>query len=249
MHKVVILLLAFTLIMPCLIVVNPAFASENDAKNIVENTWTEKAPMPTARSNFGVAVVDGKIYVIGGTDGINEEYDPTTDTWTTKAPMPTGRSALAVASCGSKIYCIGGDLGNASGGNPTNVTEVYDPSTDSWTTKAPMPTARFSLQANVIGDKMYLIGGFPYPDKSCINEVCDSATDSWTTATSIPRTVAGYVSVVANDNIYVIDSGATEIYDTAKRYSQWNVEPRSSAATTKRRYVSYTFGSGGNYRC
>jgi len=43
------------------------------------------APMPTARSGFGVAVVDGKIYAIGGQIGagtvrseftVNEQYIP-----------------------------------------------------------------------------------------------------------------------------------------------------------------------------
>jgi hypothetical protein len=180
-----------------------------------ENTWTQKTPMPTARSNFGVAVVDGKIYAIGGTNGINEEYDPVTDKWTTKAPMPTGRMNLAVASYGGKIYCIGGDV--EGDGNPTAINEVYDPATDSWTTKASMPTARYSPIASVVDGKIYLIGGFPYPDVSCVNEVYDPATDSWSNATSIPRTVAGCVSAVVNDKIYVIDSEATEIYDSSTR--------------------------------
>ncbi len=225
------LLVITALLASSLIVVKPTLASNT---SMVENSWTEKNPMPTARSSFGVAVVAEKIYAIGGTDGINEEYNPATDTWTTKTSMPRGRANLAVVSFEGKIYCIGGDLGgDVIGGNPTNVTEVYDPVTDSWTTKAPMPTARFSLQANVVGDKIYLIGGFPYPDKSCLNEVYDPATDSWTTATPIPRTVAGYVSTVVNDKIYVIDSGATEIYDTAKgTWSQGVAPPLQSEDTS-----------------
>jgi hypothetical protein len=54
-------------------------------------TWTQKADMPTARFIPGSAVVDGKIYVIGGAPvsmgatAVVEEYDPATDTWTTRA--------------------------------------------------------------------------------------------------------------------------------------------------------------------
>ena len=52
--------------------------------------WTEKAPMPTtAREHLTSAVVDGKLYVIGGrSNGMsynvdaNEVYDPKTDKWT-----------------------------------------------------------------------------------------------------------------------------------------------------------------------
>ena len=65
------------------------------------NSWIAKAPMPTPRGGLGVAVVDGKIYAIGGDAsgklvGTNEEYNPVTDTWTTKAPMPTPRAFFAI---------------------------------------------------------------------------------------------------------------------------------------------------------
>lgn len=38
--------------------------------------------------------------------------------------------------------------------------EVYDPSTDTWTTKAPMPTGRRQLAASVVNGKIYAIGGY-----------------------------------------------------------------------------------------
>ena len=52
------------------------------------DTWTPRADMPTPR-NTSACVVDGKIYVIGGTsDKVKsfrldtvEVYDPDTDTW------------------------------------------------------------------------------------------------------------------------------------------------------------------------
>ena len=67
----------------------------------MNNTWTSKSPMPTARSELAIGVVGGKIYVIGGKNGIKllntvEEYDPMNDNWTSKSPMPTARSKLAI---------------------------------------------------------------------------------------------------------------------------------------------------------
>jgi hypothetical protein len=93
----------------------------------VENSWTSKAPMHEARSNLGVAVVNGKIYAIGGNTqsgivGTNEEYYPETEPWTYKTPMPTPRDGFGIAVYQNKIYCIGGVNCNA--------TEVYDPATD-----------------------------------------------------------------------------------------------------------------------
>ncbi len=67
-----------------------------------EGTWTQKADMPTARFVPSSGVVDGKIYVIGGTPGSPwdtistvEVYDPATDTWTRKGNMPMVRAAGA----------------------------------------------------------------------------------------------------------------------------------------------------------
>ena len=60
------------------------------------NTWSSKAPMPTARSGVAAAAVSEKIYVFGGVNGTGvlatvEEYTPATNTWATKAPMSTPR--------------------------------------------------------------------------------------------------------------------------------------------------------------
>lgn len=78
-----------------------------------EDSWIPLEPMPTIRRNLGVAVVNGKIYAIGGKQdnwglSTNEEYDPATKTWTTKTPMPTPRSDFGIAVVQNKIYCIGG---------------------------------------------------------------------------------------------------------------------------------------------
>jgi N-acetylneuraminic acid mutarotase len=172
----------------------------------VENSWTLKAPMHVARSGLGVAVVNGKIYAIGGTNqegflATNEEYDPATNSWTFKASMPTARSTFGIAVYQNKIYCIGGVSCNA--------TEVYDPAIDAWETKASMPTARWQLEANVVNDKIYLMGGEPNPT---LNEVYDPATNSWITKSSIPYVEwrnfhqAGVytATVVIDDEIYWI---------------------------------------------
>ena len=92
------------------------------------DTWTKKADMPTARFFLSTSVVDGKIYVIGGSFGspsqtlsIVKEYDSATDTWTEKADMPTARFGLATSVANGKIYAIGG----ASGYDALSTVEEY----------------------------------------------------------------------------------------------------------------------------
>lgn len=199
------LLVLVSLTASCAIVANPASSSNE----VVENFWAYKAPMPTPRSALGVAVVDGKIYAIGGDAlstargdalGTNEMYDPVTDVWTTKAPMPTPRWGFGIAVYQNKIYCIGGKNSRAN--------EVYDPATDTWETEVPMPTARWQLQANVANGKIYLMDGVP---NRTLNEVYDPVANSWTTKTSIPFIETGYnavgdyyASAVVDNKIYLI---------------------------------------------
>jgi hypothetical protein len=68
--------------------------------------------------------------------------------------MPTARDGLAAAIVSGKIYAIGG--ANSTG--YLNTVEVYDPSSDSWSTAASMPTARAGLAVIPVDGKIYAIG-------------------------------------------------------------------------------------------
>jgi N-acetylneuraminic acid mutarotase len=193
-------------------------AEVKSASAFAEDSWMSLAPMPTARSMSGVAMVDGKIYAIGGISGTqnilgtNEVYDPKTNTWSSKTPMSTPRCSFGIAVFQNKIYCIGGATTIRSDGYVTDVNEVYDPSTDTWENRTSMPNPRSDLEANTIGDKIYLIGGQGRPDPrmfivknyTSLNEVYDPATDSWTTKTPIPNATAYYASAMVDDKIYVM---------------------------------------------
>jgi N-acetylneuraminic acid mutarotase len=184
---------------------------------MAEDSWVSKAQMPTARGFLGVAVVNDKIYAIGGNgpNGANEEYDPATDTWITKSPKPTPEQGFAIAVFQDEIYCIGGLPYGYTG-----VNEAYDPATDSWETKANMPTARYGLLANVVNGKIYCMGGVRElgynqgVEQLNVTEVYDPSSNTWTTKAPMPNP-AGYVSAVVDNKIYVIGPGLTQIYDPA----------------------------------
>jgi F0F1-type ATP synthase membrane subunit c/vacuolar-type H+-ATPase subunit K len=200
---VALLLIAVFLTASCITMVESASA-------LSPNSWASKSPMPTARAFFGVAVVDGKIYAMGGADGVNEVYDPVTDTWVTKKPTPNPRTSFAIAACENKIYVIGGYTNWSSSKGAyleTNMTEVYDPATDSWGTKASMPTARGQMTASAVDGKIYVIGGIEDPLNgriSNLNEVYDPATNTWTTKLPIPYGVYSHCSAAMDNKIYVI---------------------------------------------
>lgn len=68
--------------------------------------------------------------------------------------MPTARQSLAVATVDGKIFAVGGE-------NQTilSIMEKYNPVTNVWTARAPMPTPRVYATANSAKGSIYVIGG------------------------------------------------------------------------------------------
>jgi hypothetical protein len=75
---------------------------------------------------------------------------------TRKADMPTPRAALGVGVVGGLIYVLGG---TSDGRTACPAVEVYDPATDTWTSKGTVPEPRWDLCAITIGQKIYALGG------------------------------------------------------------------------------------------
>jgi len=215
----------------CVVVLATTYIAAIKPAGASADSWVMRAPIPVPMSVYGAAAVNGQVYVFGQDadwKALTYAFDPSNDTWTAKAPMPTLRSDFAVVACQNQIYAIGGVMSDDSYGNAlmTNVNEAYDPSTNSWSTKTPMPTNRTAIQANAVDNKIYVIGGLignmPGPTLTSANEIYDSLTDTWSIGAPIPTPVFSYVSTVLDDKIYVIGgevsdgscfSSANQIYN------------------------------------
>ena len=63
--------------------------------------------------------------------------------------------------------------------------EAYDPASNAWSTKAPLPTPRLGLAFVNGGDgKLYALGGYGGSGTTTV-EAYDPATDTWTTKASM----------------------------------------------------------------
>jgi N-acetylneuraminic acid mutarotase len=188
-----------------------------EAYDSAGNTWTAKAPMPTARQLFGAGVVNGVLYAVGGEDAggryLNtvEAYDPQIDTWSTKAPMPTPREHLGVGVVNGILYAVGG-FDNSST-SWLNTVEAYDPLTDTWTTKAPMPTGTAALAVVVIDNILYAVGG---NDSRVFANLYayDPATDLWTTRASMPTARWGLSAGALHGLLYAIGGFNSDLNPT-----------------------------------
>jgi N-acetylneuraminic acid mutarotase len=199
--------------------------------------------MPTPRTEFGVATVNDKLYAIGGYSGsvlrTVEEYDPATDTWTAKTDMPTARRLLVVATVNNKIYAIGGmNYTNPNSVTYTYATEEYDPPTDTWTVKTPMPTGnpvntvlgnRFMGGAAANG-KIYVAvfnnNGFP-PITQTFEY--DPAADTWSSKAPVPFDYTRFALASVNGKIYALSDANYYGYAFLAEYDPsrdiWIIKP------------------------
>jgi N-acetylneuraminic acid mutarotase len=209
------------------------YYNTNECYNPTSNTWTTKKNMTTARGGLTSSVVNNMIYVIGGYDYYdtfsldkNECYNPTSNTWTTKRNMTTGRANVGATVVDDKIYVIGGYRYRISGddyiGFHSDVNECYNPTSNTWTTKASLPIARDGATLSTVNGKIYVIGGrvddeLNHPVN--INRCYNPTSNTWSTKKGMPTTRLGSTASVVDNNIYIIggwshssDLPSNEIY-------------------------------------
>jgi len=193
-------------------------------------------PMQFARIDHEALVTsDGMIYVMGGRweevymdpddfqwihpyvlDSV-ECYDFGKKKWEFKTPMSSKRFLFAaVVGPDDKIYVFGGaQILREDGTRPVfDVTEVYDPGTDTWSTRSPMPEERYG-HAAVLGsdNRIYVMGGSGGrgerpPERDLF--IYDPVLDKWQRGPdmNLPRSMFAAVAT-PDGKIYAI--GGTDI--------------------------------------
>ncbi|TSA27894.1 MAG: hypothetical protein D4R67_05220 [Bacteroidetes bacterium] len=212
--------------------------------------------MPTARSQSASALLNNKIYVIGGGEPVDpigftvEVYTPSSNTWTTGVSLPHQRYAHSAVAFENKIYVIGGS--DYTYMLPDVLT--FDTITNTWATVTQLPTPRQALTSVVVGGTIYVIGGLLESGlRTGIVEAYDHLADTWTTKTAMPTARCGTGSCVINDEIYVFGGegcpgGAYNIvekYDpSTDSWTSFSTMPatRRACSVTTHNNIAYIFG-------
>ena len=149
---------------------NIAFSSVDTAEvfDPQTNLWTPVLPMHASRVlPASVTLADGRIMVLGGsqaptamlwTDG--EIFDPATGTWTLTTPSngPGGIFTAAATRVDGSVLVVGGVVDTSN--TPTNAAALYDPSTNNWSTAAPLAEAREAhAVVRIAGARTLVAGG------------------------------------------------------------------------------------------
>jgi len=155
-----------------------------------EDKWTPIAGLLRPRGASSAIVLDGKIHLLGGRDvrsvEWHEVYDPATDKYqilggmrgsTGTQPFVGQRDHMGVAIVDGKIHAIAGRMDSYDFN--TTLHAVYDPKTDGWSFRAPLPTARSGVSAVYHRDRIVVFGGEATGKVFGTNEAYDPKADKW----------------------------------------------------------------------
>ncbi len=128
--------------------------------------------------------------------------------WGKLAPFPEASEEVYGIASGDKFYVFGGI---APGWKPRGMVYEYDSASDKWTKKKNMPVALHHIPLAELNGKIYVFGGFKYPDSGPRSWVpvdtvweYDPANDSWKALAPMPTKRGSAVAAVHDGKIYVI---------------------------------------------
>uniref|UniRef100_A0A8D2KSR1 Kelch like family member 35 n=1 Tax=Varanus komodoensis TaxID=61221 RepID=A0A8D2KSR1_VARKO len=165
------------------------------------NVWIRVARLQKGRWRHKMASLQGKIYAVGGYDGVYrlssvECYDPFSNSWAAVAPLLEAVSSPAVASCLHKLYVIGG--ATEDGAN-TEKVQCYDPQGNTWSLLSPAPFCQRCINAVTLDHVIYVAGGllsavFSY----------DPRSDAWREAALLPGPLESCGVTVCSGKIHIL---------------------------------------------
>ncbi len=204
-----------------------------------DGNWSYGTSMPGNQSVglAGVASHSGMIYVAGGVTAEDRSdsnrrlirYDPVNDSWTQLADMNNRRHSFELVSFRGKLIAYGGvavffdPATQMTIEEETNLTEAYDPATNTWT-QLPNATHKFSAySAAVFNDEIIIHGG--YESSTWSGTASDKTygydpfTNHWKTHATLPVSLYDSTLVLANDTLVYAGGDSSN-----SRFSTWSIQ-------------------------
>lgn len=188
-------------------------SNRNHAYNIATDTWSVKANLPFRMTSNDAVAYNGKIYLVGGIvefpGSYFIEYTPETNSYRVlPPPLRTRRNAKLIVHQ-DKFYLLGGQYDHGLDRFVTDQVEEYNPQTEVWTQKAPMPLGLQHYGASLINGKIHVICGAStgWPVANLVlhptHYVYDIATNTWSQKSDLPFSLFALETAVYNDEIYI----------------------------------------------
>ncbi|XP_075692842.1 kelch-like protein 4 [Rhinoderma darwinii] len=199
------------------------------------DSWIQVSTMNGRRLQFGVAVIDDKLYVVGGRDGLKtsntvECFNPVNKVWTIMPPMSTHRHGLGVAVLEGPMYAVGGH----DGWSYLNTVERWDPQARQWNYVASMSTPRSTVGVAALNNKLYAVGG--RDGSSCLKsmECFDPHTNKWSMCAPMSKRRGGVGVATYNGFLYAVGGHDAPASNLCSRLSDCmeRYDPKTDSWTT-----------------
>jgi N-acetylneuraminic acid mutarotase len=207
--------------------------------------WLEGPPLAEPRDEPRAVAIDDKIYLVGGTIGIEEiapdryeldpsdeltRFDPRSGRYEKLAPLPRPLNHVGVTTYRGDIYVAGG-YGRFVDAKTSSAFFRYDPATDSWSRLPDLPVPRAAGAVGVIGHRLIWAGGARNSIARSDAFAYDFRTRRWSRLPSMNSRREHVGEAVLDGMLYVLGGRAPEslAVDTAERFDpatgRWETLP------------------------
>ena len=120
------------------------------------------------------------------------------------------------------MHAIGGAVGDTSEAKRSvDWHLVYEPRSDRWTQRAPLPTGRDHIGAVAVGKLIHVVGGRVnnFYTNSNLHHAYDPAKDRWEMRNPLPTARSGHGAVLYRGRIFVMGGeGANRVFGQNEAY-------------------------------
>jgi len=208
----------------------------------------EQSTGGVAVQGMNLAAHNGKIYRVGGMEPRNgpdaasdnysiaeaARFDPSSLHWETIRPLPIPRSSHDMVVVGDRLMIFGGWRVRGAGTKPEwpdTFLSLDLSNPDAEWESAPQPFQRRALIAGVLGDQIYILGGFDAEDVPHADvEIYNVKTRAWSKGPAIPgvpRNGFAPAACVVDGRLYLSVSTG-EMFRLSEDRSAWELFARAS---------------------
>ncbi|MCZ8310758.1 MAG: galactose oxidase [Magnetospirillum sp.] len=194
------------------------------------NSWLQAQDLPLGANHVGVAVLDGRLYAMGGFIDQNRRphaecfvYGAEGERWSKIAPLPTPMGAMGCIAYEGRIHAVGGADGDTADSRLSRSQHiVYDPKTDKWSNAAPLPTARDHIGIVANAGLIHVIGGRvnSFYTNSHLHHTYDAKEDAWRMRNPLPTARSGHGATLYRGQIFCMGGeGSNRVFGQNEAYN------------------------------
>jgi hypothetical protein len=218
-------------------------------------TWATTGTMNKPRAGHTATLLKtGRVFVVSGAADDPELYDPSAGTWAwSKTPLPfqhggTGHTATLLPD--GRVLIAGGNYGTSMMPAAQRATDIYDPTTDTWSPGPTMLYYRIGHTATLLSDGTILVAGGTGSNTGPAGmtmldavEVLSPSAQIGVLGTPMKKARSGHVAVTMSDGtIFVIGGGDPSFERYSPQTAEWT--QAGNLLTDRKGFTADALGNG-----